>query len=57
MRQDHGPWAYPPRRRKEIPTVRITLALTLVAAIASSLVVGHVTTKAIANLAHQNARN
>lgn len=55
MRQNHGPWAYPPRAQKSAG--RISLVLTAISTIAVALVFGHVTTKALANLAYHNVHH
>lgn len=51
MRQDHGPWAYPPRsvvrRRNAVQAVLTALGLALLVVAA-----GHIATKAIANAAY-----
>lgn len=52
MRQNHGAWAYPPRPQKSAG--RISLVLTVIAAIVVGLAFGHVATKAVANLAYHN---
>lgn len=54
MRQNHGAWAYPPRPQKSAG--RVSLVLTIAAAVAVALVFGYVATKAIANLAYHDAR-
>lgn len=52
---NHGPWAYPPRPRKKnglLPVVLIAAAAVTVA-----LVLGHVATTALADLAYHNVHN
>lgn len=54
MRQNHGPWAYPPKKREQR---RHSVAHILILAwlVVAGLVVAHTATKAIANAAHFNA--
>ena len=51
MKQNHGPWAYPPRnvvrRRKAVQAMVTAIGLALVV-----VAVGHIATKAIANAAY-----
>lgn len=54
MRQNHGPWTYPPRRR-ERSSRAAARALFLAGLVVAGLVVAHTATKAIANAAHFNA--
>lgn len=51
MRQDHGPWAYPPRPRRPVfPAWVVVLVIALVAFAA-----GHVAMQAVQDLAHFHA--
>ena len=52
MKQNHGPWAYPPARRRPSIATRILTSGRLVLAIIIGLTLAHAATKTMGEVIH-----